>query len=256
MKTIFAGLCVGLTLVLVACGGSASQILPPSLTSSPSMAGIYEGTLTTAQENGTETSLLIEEDNSFSLVTDSGLQLLGTLTRLNDLQYQGTAVLSHAEDASLPMLSVSLSMTVNANRSISASFSGSALGSFTVLPSVEPSTASAPVSLSLLAGQYAAVPRSISTRLATQWTLSNTGSLTGSDAVSSYIGTATQPRADKNPFVLVFTRQLNGPSIPSASFEGRLWYLPAKGARPTRLVMASRRITEGHRGIAGIFAKQ
>ena len=56
MKKYLGSLCALLTLVLVACGGSASQIMSP-MTSPTSIAGVYEGTTTTAQENGTETSL-------------------------------------------------------------------------------------------------------------------------------------------------------------------------------------------------------
>lgn len=238
----------------VACGGGGNSMIPASTIPTATLRGVYEGTLTTAQESGSETSLLIEEDNSFSLVTDSGIQLLGNLTQVNAQVYTGTAVLSLAEDT--PALSVSLSLTVNAQRAVSASFMGGAVGSFSVLPSTEATASSISVNLTQLSGSYAAVPRSISTHLATQWTLSSSGTLTGSDAVSSYSGTVTQPRADQNPFAINFTRQLTGPSIPAASFVGRLWYLPARDSRPARMVLASRRVTEGNRGLAGIFAKQ
>jgi len=246
MKKYLGSLCALLTLVLVACGGSASQIMSP-MTSPTSIAGVYEGTTTTAQENGIETSLLIEEDNSFSLVTDSGLQLLGNLTQVNSQQYNGTAVLSYAEDFSMPTLSVSLSFTVNANGSVVASFNGGAVGSFSVLPSADASATSSTLALS---------SRSMSTRQATNWTFTSTGTMSGSDAVSTYSGTLTQPRANKNPFAISFTRRGSGAAALTTSFTGRVWFHPAKGTRPARLMMASRNTTTGARGIAGVLAKQ
>lgn len=255
MKKYLGSLCALLTLVLVACGGSASQIMSP-MTPSASIAGVYEGTTTTAQENGIETSLLIEEDNSFSLVTDSGLQLLGNLTQVNSQQYNGTAVLSYAEDFSMPTLSVSLSFTVNANSSVVASFSGGAVGSFSVLPSAEASATSSTLALSSLAGNFSGTARSMSTRQATNWTFNSTGTMSGSDAISTYSGTLTQPRANKNPFAISFTRRGSGAAAVTTSFTGRIWFHPAKGTRPARLVMGSRNTTTGARGIAGVLAKQ
>lgn len=255
MKKYLGSLCALLTLVLVACGGSASQIMSP-MTPSTSIAGVYEGTTTTAQENGIETSLLIEEDNSFSLVTDSGLQLLGNLTQVNSQQYNGTAVLSYSEDFSMPTLSVSLSFTVNANGSVVASFSGGAVGSFSVLPSAEASATSSTLALSSLAGNFSGTARSMSTRQATNWTFNSTGTMSGSDAVSTYSGTLTQPRANKNPFAISFTRRGSGAAAVTTSFTGRVWFHPAKGTRPARLVMGSRNTTTGARGIAGVLAKQ
>ena len=255
MKKYLGSLCALLTLVLVACGGSASQIMSP-MTSPTSIAGVYEGTTTTAQENGIETSLLIEEDNSFSLVTDSGLQLLGNLTQVNSQQYNGTAVLSYAEDFSMPTLSVSLSFTVNANGSVVASFNGGAVGSFSVLPSADASATSSTLALSSLAGNFSGTARSMSTRQATNWTFTSTGTMSGSDAVSTYSGTLTQPRANKNPFAISFTRRGSGAAALTTSFTGRVWFHPAKGTRPARLMMASRNTTTGARGIAGVLAKQ
>lgn len=255
MKKYLGSLCALLTLVLVACGGSASQIMSP-MTSPTSIAGVYEGTTTTAQENGIETSLLIEEDNSFSLVTDSGLQLLGNLTQVNSQQYNGTAVLSYAEDFSMPTLSVSLSFTVNANGSVVASFNGGAVGSFSVLPSADASATSSTLALSSLAGNFSGTTRSMSTRQATNWTFTSTGTMSGSDAVSTYSGTLTQPRANKNPFAISFTRRGSGAAALTTSFTGRVWFHPAKGTRPTRLVMGSRNTATGARGIAGVLAKQ
>ena len=244
-----------LLLGLVGCGGSASQVLPPMLSSSTSIQGIYEGTLTTTLETGSEASLLIEEDHTFSLVTDSGLQLVGQLSAVNPQIYSGTAVLSYAEDTLGPTLAVNLALTFNTQGVVSASLSGGTVGSFSVVPATEATAVSSAVNLTQLAGRYEAQPRSISTRLATQWTLSSSGALTGSDAASTYSGAVTQPRPDRNPFGLNVTRQLTAPSIPAASFVGRLWFLPAKATRPARMVIAARRVTEGPRGLAGIFTR-
>lgn len=256
MKQVLVGLGAGLTLILSACGGSTNSMSPLMPTPPISIAGVYEGTTTTAQDNGAETSLLIEEDYSFSLVTDSGLQLLGNLTPVTSQQYNGTAVLSYADDFSTPMLSVSLSFTVNTNGSVVASFNGGAVGSFSVLPSAEASATASTLALNSLAGNFSGTARSMSTRLATTWTINSTGTMSGSDAVSTYSGTLTQPRANKNPFAINFTRTPKGADVSLASFAGRVWFHPAKGTRPARLVMGSRHTTTGARGIAGVLAKQ
>ncbi len=256
MKKYFYSLSDVLIVIMIACGGSTGQIMPSGSPLSRSIVGVYEGATNTPQEVGIETSFLIEEDNSFSLVTESGLQMTGNLTQVSNQQYNGMAVLSYADDISLPMLSVNLSITANSSGSLSASFSGAATGSFNVTPSIQASATSTTLDLSSLSGNFATSVRSISTRRVTNWTLTSTGTFTGFDAVSTYSGTLTQPRANKNPFVINFTRTPTGADVSLASFRGLLWFHPAQGTRPARFALASRHITTGQRGIAGVFAKQ